>query len=180
MAKQAEKQATAPAAAAPAAAEHAAKKRFPLKMIVAALVVVGLEGGTVAITMLLNGGPKQAAAAPLISKKVDPGRLSVEVPIESAKLPNSRSGQLYLYDISVVATVREANAAKVKKLLADRAAQVEDHIRAIVASADPKSLAQPGLQTLRRQIRYQLGQDLGRHLIRKLLIPKCTPFRAEF
>ena len=66
------------------------------------------------------------------------------------------------------------------ELLKERSAEIKDKIRTIIASSDRKSLSEPGLETLRRQIMYQLEQDLGKDLIKDLLIPKCTPYRAEF
>jgi len=103
-----------------------------------------------------------------------------EVPIIEAKLPNNQTGRLFLYDLNVVAKVSEKEKTKVEELLKERQAEVKDRIRTIIASSDPKSLSEPGLETLRRQLSYQLEQDLGHDLIKELLIPKCTPFRAEF
>lgn len=164
-----------------AATEEAPKKKMPMKVIGMALFVVILEVATVGGTMMLSGGPKRAAAvdmpttAPQAVVEKD-----VEVPIIEAKLPNAQRGKLYLYDLQVVAKVSEKNKVAVTGLLNERASEVKDRIRTIVASSDPASLSEPGLETLRRQINYQLEQDLGRDMIKELLIPKCTPFRAEF
>ena len=79
----------------------------------------------------------------------------------------------------VVAATPEKNKAKLTDLFTEKEAQIRDRIRTIVASSDPKALGEPGLETLRRQIAYQLEQDLGKDLIKEILIPKCTPHRAE-
>lgn len=169
-----------PAESAPAT-EEAPKKKLPVKVIGIALFVVILEVATVGGTMMMSGGPKRAQGAdmPVTTQKAVVEK-DVEVPIIEAKLPNAQRGKLYLYDLQVVAKVSEKNKTAVTELLNERASEVKDRIRTIVASSDPASLSEPGLETLRRQINYQLEQDLGKDMIKELLIPKCTPFRAEF
>jgi flagellar basal body-associated protein FliL len=160
--------------------EAPAKKKLPMNLIVTAVAVLALEGGTVGLMLKMSGGPKRVEAEPVATAPAPEVIKDVEVPIVDAKLPNNLSGHLFLYDIAVVAKVSEKNKDKVTDLLTDRAAELKDRIRTIVASSDPKYLNEPGLETLRRQINYQLDQDLGPDLIKDLLIPKCTPYRAEF
>lgn len=163
-----------------AGAEETPKKKMPVKMIAIALGVVVLELATVGVTAMMAGGPKRAVADVPVEPKHEVVERDVELPILEARLPNQSSGRLFLYDLKVVAKVPEKNQAKVKELLTERQSEVQDRIRTIVASSDTKTLNEPGLETLRRQINYQLEQDLGHDLIKELLIPKCTPFRAEF
>ena len=174
-----DKESAKPVEAAPTG-EAAPTKKAPMKMIIMALVVVALEAGTVGATMMFSGGPKRAAAEAPTTMPAKEIEKDVEVPIIEAKLPNNQSGRLFLYDLTVVAKVSEKNKEKVTELLTERKAEVQDRIRTIIASSEPKSLAEPGLETLRRQVSYQLEQDLGKDLIKELLVPKCTPFRAEF
>lgn len=153
---------------------------LPVKMLGVALAVVMLEVTTVVGTMMMAGGPKKAVAEVPVAAPKEEVEKDVEVPIIEAKLPNNQTGRLFLYDLNVVAKVGEKQKTKVEELLKERQAEVKDRIRTIIASSDPKSLSEPGLETLRRQLSYQLEQDLGHDLIKELLIPKCTPFRAEF
>ncbi|HVS69769.1 MAG TPA: hypothetical protein VHQ47_00770 [Phycisphaerae bacterium] len=164
----------------PAEAEGSAKKGGKKTILVAAVVVL-LEAGTVGVTMMMAGGPRRAAAdppatAPKVVEK------DAEVKIVDAKLPNAKGGlgHLYLYDLQVVAKVADKDKDKVADLLTERDAQIKDHIRTIIAGFDPQSLAEPGLETLRRQIAYQLDQDIGKDLVKEVLIPKCTPIRADY
>ena len=130
--------------------------------------------------MMMAGGPKRVIAEVPATAPKEVVERDAEVKILEAKLPNNLRGRLFLYDLQVVAKVDEKNKVKVTELFAERDAEIRDRIRTIIASSDPKSLEEPGLETLRRQIGYQLEQDLGKDLIKELLIPKCTPFRAEF
>ena len=168
--------------AAPAAAaeeKEAPAKKGGMKMMIAAAVVVLLEVGTVFVTVKLSSGPKQVMAEQPSTSTAAAVEKDAEVKLFADKLYNQQSGKLWLYDMQVVAKVSEKNKEKVTGLLADHDSEVRDRIRTIIASSDPKSLQEPGLETLRRQIAYQLEQDIGKELIKEVLIPKCTPIRAE-
>ena len=163
----------APAAAAP-------KRKLPMAYIMVGLTVVLLEGGTVGVMMMTSGGPKRALAQTPATQPADVVDKDAEVAIIDAKLPNSSSGHLYMYDIQIVAKVSEKNKAKLGEVMTEHAAEIRDKIRTIIARTEKVTLDEPGLETLRRQISYQLEQDVGADVIKELLIPKCTPFRAEF
>jgi len=167
------------APAAPAEEKETPKKKGGMKMMVAAAVVVLLEVGTVALTMKMSAGPRTVMAGPPATAATTPAEKDAEVKLIDAKLPNALSGKLWLYDMQVVAKVSEKHKEKVTALFTERESEIRDRIRTIVASSDPKSLAEPGLETLRRQIAYQLEQDIGKEQIKEVLIPKCTPIRAE-
>ncbi|HVX86550.1 MAG TPA: hypothetical protein VH253_17340 [Phycisphaerae bacterium] len=174
----AEKTAKAPEAP-PAEAEAPAKKGGKKTIIVAAVVVL-LEVATVGVTMSMSGGPRRAAAEVPATAPKEAVEKDAEVKLVDAKLPNAKGGRLYLYDLQIVAKVADKNKDKVTDLLTERDAQIKDHIRTIIAGFDPQSLAEPGLETLRRQIAYQLDQDIGKDLVKEVLIPKCTPIRADY
>lgn len=169
-----------PAAAAAADAKNEApKKSGNLKVLIAAAIVVALEAGTVAATMKMSSGPKAAMAEQVTTAPAAPVERDVEVKLIDAKLPNSKSGRLWIYDLGVVAKVAEKNKEKVTELFAQREAEIRDKVRTIISSADPKALEEPGLETVRRQISYQLEQSIGKDMIKELLIPKCTPIPAQ-
>ena len=168
------------APAAPAAEEkETPRKKGGMKMMIAAAVVVLLEVGTVGVTMKMSSGPRTVMAGPPATAAAAAVEKDAEVKLIDAKLPNAQSGKLWLYDMQVVAKVSEKHKEKVTALFTERESEIRDRIRTIVASSDPKSLAEPGLETLRRQIAYQLEQDIGKEQIKEVLIPKCTPIRAE-
>jgi flagellar basal body-associated protein FliL len=172
-----------PADGAPAAADEKPKKGGMMKMLIVAAVVLVLEGVTVGVTMMISAGPKKVIADVPATAPAEAVVHEAEVKLVDARLPNNVGGRLYLYDLAVVVKVDEKNKVKVTELFADREAETKDHIRAIVASSDPKALAEPGLETLRRQIAYQLDETLGKDgkgMIKEVLIPKCTPMRAEY
>ena len=172
-----------PAKPAEAAAAETPKKSGMMKLIIVAGVVLVLEGATIGVTMMLSSGPKKVVAEAPTSAPAEAVVHDVEVKLVDARLPNSLGGRIFVYDLAVVVKVDEKNKVKMTELFAEREAETKDHIRTIIASSDPKALSEPGLETLRRQIAYQLEEILGKDgkgMIKEVLIPKCTPMQAQY
>ena len=147
----------------------------------------------------LGGGPKSASAVELAhdegggehgegksdgksSKKSDKDKF-VELNVVDFKAPNSQNGRRYLYDVSVFVSVKSEAEAKVKDMIKDRDALIKDRIRTIIGQMDPEKLgggSEPGLETLRRQVKAQLENIIGDGMIDEVLVPRCIPFRADF
>ncbi|MGC4031611.1 MAG: hypothetical protein QM754_07740 [Tepidisphaeraceae bacterium] len=65
----------------------------------------------------------------------------------------------------------------------DRGALIKDRVRTIIAQSDPEKLgggAEPGLETLRRQVRFVLEQIVGDGIIEDVLVPRCIGFRTDY
>jgi flagellar basal body-associated protein FliL len=95
------------------------------------------------------------------------------------------SGRTFLYDISIYAVVKGENMKTVTEKLKEREALIKDRVRTIIAQSDPEKLgggSEPGLETLRRQVKYQLDEMLGgkEGLIEEVLVPRCIPFRTDY
>jgi flagellar basal body-associated protein FliL len=91
-----------------------------------------------------------------------------------AVLPNIQSGKLFLYDFQAAVKVAEKDKEKVTELIAEKEFEIKDQIRTIIASSDPESLSEPGVETIRRQVMHQLEEDLGKDLIKEVLIPSIS------
>ena len=129
-----------------------------------------------------SGGHGEAASA---EPKVNPkGKYALSV-IEF-RAPNKVSGRMYLFDVAIEAQVTGANMKRVKDVLERRRALISDRVRTIIAQSDPEKLngqAEPGLETLKRQVKYQLDEIVdpkSTGMIEEVLIPRCIPFRADF
>jgi flagellar basal body-associated protein FliL len=152
----------------------------------------------------LGGGPKQASAVDLSkdeghgeghgdghgdghggeghAKSVDRGSL-IEVSVVEFKAPNAQNGRRFIYDTTVYVTVKVDFEQKVKDKIKASDALIRDRMRTIVAQMDPDKLgggSEPGLETLRRQIKTQLEIIIGDGMIDEVLVPRCIPFRADF
>ena len=112
----------------------------------------------------------------------DPNK-TLEVNVLDFKAPNKQTGRTFLYDVSIFAVAKGEKAEKVKQAVKDREALIKDRIRTIIAQSDPEKLgggSEPGLETLRRQVKYQLDEIVGEGMIEEVLIPRCIPFRADY
>jgi len=110
------------------------------------------------------------------------GRLA-EVPMLAERFPNVNSGRRYLYDVAIVVLVKAENKAEIEATFKEREAMIKDRVRTIVAQSDPTKLGggdEPGLETLRRQVKHQLDEIVGKEgMIQEILIPRCIPFRVD-
>jgi flagellar basal body-associated protein FliL len=119
--------------------------------------------------------PDGAAAAPDAKK-------TVEIPVVDFRAPNKQSGRMFIYDVSIFAIVKAPVADQVKQTIADSDALIKDRVRTIIAESDPDKLgggSEPGLETLRRQIKFQLDEIVGDGMIDEVLVPRCMPFRTD-
>jgi flagellar basal body-associated protein FliL len=144
----------------------------------------------------ISGGAKGANAADLttpIVKKEDgtegdkggatDNSTTAEIQLLESRFPNKRSGRTFLYDIKIFLSVKKESADKVKAIVSEHDALIQDRVRTIIAESDPEKLgggAEPGLETLRRQIKYQLDEIVGDGLVDDVLIPQCIPFPADY
>lgn len=145
-----------------------------------------------------GGSPRAAAGAELVAAessttgakgegKTDAAASDAKAPVEiqvvDFRAPNKRSGRTFLYDVSIYAVTKAEFADKVKAMISSRDALIKDRIRTIIAESDPDKLgggSEPGLETLRRQVKYQLDEIVGDGLIDQVLIPRCMPFRTDY
>jgi flagellar basal body-associated protein FliL len=155
----------------------------------------------------LGGGPKAAAAVDLAheeaakdehgggdghggghggggaAKGANDKNKTVELNVVDFKAPNTQNGRRYIYDVSVFVSVKGEFEPKVKEKIKDRDALIKDRLRTILGQMDPEKLgggSEPGLETLRRQIKSQLEIIIGDGMIDEVLVPRCIPFRADF
>jgi len=138
----------------------------------------------------LGGGPPPAAGAELVEPADghdEAGETGVasdwtEIKVVEFRAPNKISGRLLLIDVSIYMAVKSEYEQRATEMLKAREALIADRIRTIIAQSDPERLggeAEPGLETLRRQIKYQLDEILGEGIVEEVLVPRCIPIRAD-
>jgi flagellar basal body-associated protein FliL len=108
---------------------------------------------------------------------------SVELAVVDFKAQNKQTGATFIYDVSVYVVAKSEFEARVKETITRRGALIKDRIRTIIAQTDPEKLgggSEPGLETLRRQVKHQLDEIIGEGMIEEVLVPRCIPFRTDF
>lgn len=110
-------------------------------------------------------------------------KAQVELPVVDFRAPNKLSGRSFLYDVSIFAVTKAEHQDKVKAMILGRDALIKDRVRTIIAQSDPEKLgggSEPGLETLRRQVKHQLDEIIGDGIIDEVLVPRCIPFRTDY
>src|SRR4051794_9022038 len=195
----AEKPDKKPDAAAAAADKAAAAKRGLLSKTPVLLGAVMLLEALVLFAgfKMLSGGPQHAVGAELASPDEGEsdghgGRVegkgsakakTIELTVLDFKAPNKVNGRTFLYDVSIFVVVKTDYEKRAKETLKEREALIKDRVRTIIAQSDPEKLvggSEPGLETLRRQVKYQLDTIIGEGMIEEVLVPKCIPIRTDY
>ncbi|HEV7300464.1 MAG TPA: hypothetical protein VGN72_13940 [Tepidisphaeraceae bacterium] len=147
-----------------------------------------------------GGAPRSAAGAELVAVEGEHGaaagdghgggtgaaidkRKAAEVQVLDIKAPNKLSGRTFLYDVSIFVSTRAEHQEAVQATIKEREALIKDRVRTIIAQSDPEKLgggSEPGLETLRRQVKYQLDEIVGEGLIDEVLVPRCIPYRTDY
>jgi flagellar basal body-associated protein FliL len=191
----------APAAGSPDKAAPKAGVLGKTPVLLGAVMLIEAAVLFAGFKVLGGGGPQSAAGAELATSEGDDphdphgsgshgsagkgggAKKCVELLVVDFKAPNKASGRTFLYDVAIYVVTRSEHEAKVKDTLKEREALIKDRVRTIIAQSDPEKLtggSEPGLETLRRQVKYQLDIILGEGVIEEVLVPKCIPFRTDF
>jgi flagellar basal body-associated protein FliL len=159
---------------APVAPAEGGKKRKLMGPVLVLLVLVGEGLGVfVATKMIYRTEPVQAAPPTAEETRLESLQQEVEVALPEVRAFNKREGRIYICNLEVVLRVRADKVEEIQKMLEARKSTISDRLNTVIRSADVKTLNEPGLETLRRQFRFELDSLLGDdQLILELLIPK--------
>lgn len=121
------------------------------------------------------------AAPPNGAEPVTTNKKNVTVRILDGRFTNNQSGRIYIYEVSIHALVKSEAEKQVTETVKDREALINDRVRTTIGKLDPAKLGggEPGLETLRRQVKYQLDEIIGEGIIDEVLVPRCIPYRAD-
>jgi flagellar basal body-associated protein FliL len=122
--------------------------------------------------------PGEGTATPAADKKE-----VVELKILDGRFPNKQTGRVFLYDVTIFAVTQASEQERVAATIKQREALITDRVRTIIAQSDPEKLgggSEPGLETLRRQVKYRLDEIIGEDVIQEVLVPRCIPLRTDF
>ncbi|MGE0481209.1 MAG: hypothetical protein AB7Q17_12125 [Phycisphaerae bacterium] len=164
------------------------KKKLPkTALIVAAITIVQAVGFFFAFKMFA-GGPQATyghegahyAHEPEVTTR-PAATATVEIPLmQRFRVPNKKSGVLYIYDLDVVVVSPADRKEEVEKLKTERAGEVADRLGQILRAADPQVLNEDDFRTLRLQMQAALGAIAeDPELVQRVLIPRCVPIRSD-
>jgi hypothetical protein len=162
------------------------KKKLPIRTIAVVLVMLVVEGAAIIGIMTLLGGPSEVSAQPgLFGKASSPDMEAIEIPLLHEKLTNNASGRIFIYDTEIQILTRERHRGAIQGVMDSRMASIRTGISRIFAAAEHSYFAEPGLETLTRQITVFLHSIFpedgeGNEMVTGVLIPKCMGFPADY
>jgi flagellar basal body-associated protein FliL len=155
------------------------------------LIVIGglmlVEGIVIfAGVKFLGGSPTESEAQEMPAEVSNMEQLlediGRETELEIAKISayNNRPGNQMVYNLTVSCRVNTDVKEKAESLLELRSMTIQDRIQKVIRNADPQFMTEPGLETIRRQIKFELDQILGTDaLINEILIPEIVQARGR-
>lgn len=149
--------------------------------VVGGLMLVEGAGILIAVKFL-GGGPEPARAGLGIDGDDSQGLLGDETELKVTDMVsfNSTDGRVFVYQISVYASVETEHSEKIETLLELRKNTIDDRLSKVIRAANPKYLDEPGLETMQRQFKHELDQILGDDtLIKAILFPEFSKTRAD-
>ncbi|MBK8914400.1 MAG: hypothetical protein IPM64_07320 [Phycisphaerales bacterium] len=174
-------------AAAEAPAAPAKRRKLPkTAMLIGGITIVQAVGFFFAFKMFAGPpSPTLGADGQHHAAGEDPAGATSSVTaefslLEKLRVPNNKSGRMFMYDLDVFVVIAADRRPIVEKLKTERAAEVSDRLAQIVRAADPRILEEDDLRTLRMQMQSALSAISGDpELIQRVLIPRCVPIRAD-
>ncbi len=158
------------------------KKKGLITVAIVAGVMLAEGGAVFMATRWLSPGPDPAAAAMNGSgEEAPPEAQEVEIVIADFMAPNAKKGRVLVYEMKVAARVARSDLERLEGLLEEQRLTINDRLNNIVRAADPQILIEDGLETLKRQMRFEVNKILNEEdLIKSILIPRMMPHRADY
>lgn len=96
-----------------------------------------------------------------------------EVELVECRPVNKESGKLVTFQIRVSALVAAGDLKRARTLVQANRTRIKDRVNVVIRSAAPKHLNEPGLETVKRRIKYELDRIFhDEKLILEVLIPE--------
>ncbi len=160
-------------------------KKKPVKMILAVMLILGLEVGTIFLTTMLTNTPQLEAGIFEEDQNADEERI-VEVRVLDERFPNRKSGVTMLYETDLTVQVKKRNSEAVTQIIEENKGRIQMAIGTIWRNAEPRHFEEPYLDTLTRQAQEILEQIIDQDLpegeetrVEGVLIPTLTGFRSD-
>ena len=162
--------------------ESPKKGRRKMIVIIAALMVA--EGVVLFLAInMLSPKPDPTLAEGMGEEDEDDAKLNqfVEVVLSEVQASNRKAGRPYVYHFQLSALIPAEHKERVEKFVAARQMLINDRVQTVIRAADPKDLNEPSLETIKRQLMFEIRQLMGDEegMIKEVLIPKLLQSRGS-
>ena len=170
----------------PAAKEAASKPKSRLPMTLGLVLGVAIAEAVVffLVFKMGGGGPQTAEASETHAIEEAPASQPVgyaEVAVlRGFRVPNDKSGRMYIYDIDVTVVVPTDHKERVETLVKERSGEIGDCMARIMRGATDRMLKEDDLRALRQQMLeglHLIAEDES--LVQRVLIPRFVPIRGD-
>ena len=168
------------------AGETGAGSKSTVRMILLVGGILIIEAVVILGAIMFFGGPAdvEATSSQATAHLPEDERI-VEVLVLDSRLPNSKTGITYLYDVEIYVQVKNRYAVRVSDEFDQFRHEIKSDITAIWRQSDPREFKEPKLQSLTRKIGALLHQRFGVDLeysepiVSKCVIVMGTGFRVD-
>ncbi len=165
-------------------AEDSPKKKKSLATMGIFGTVMLVEGLAIFLAMRFFGSEPDPAVGmdTDLTTATQPFSERREIEVAHVRVQNSNGERSILYSVTINIVVDHTHEEMiVEDFLKNRQATITDAISRIIRSSEEKHLSEPGLETLKRQVSFELGVLLKDDtIIEQVLIPEFTPLPTGF
>lgn len=160
------------------------KKKIPKTLAIVLAVAVGEAVIFGILFKVAGGGPaaahgegQHAVEGAAASQPVGVAEVLL---VKSFRVPNDKSGRLYIYDLDISVVVPLNAKERMEILVKERGAEIGDRIARIIRGASDRMLREDDLRALRQQLLEGL-REISRDemLVQRVLIPRFVPMRSD-
>ena len=155
-----------------------------MKLGIIALLMVGEGAGVFFLTKAIGPSPSAARADGETGGNAENGESGydemVEVDLAECRPTNRMLGKLITYQIRVTVLVAKVDQERAEELVDANESRLRDRVNYVLRSADPAHLDEPGLQTIKRRIKFEIDKLFrDERLIKAVLIPQLLQSRGS-
>ncbi len=118
---------------------------------------------------------------PELNQTTQPGGNTAELELARVRVQNTSGARTILYSVTANIVVSKDREIDLQAFLDGHRATINDVMSRILRGAEEKHLNEPGLETIKRLIRFEMNKLLGNETdIERVLISEFTPLPTGF
>lgn len=119
--------------------------------------------------------------APELTQATQPGGNTAELELAHVRVQNTNGARTILYSVTANIEVIKERKEELQAYLDGHRAEINDVMSRIIRGAEEKHLNEPGLETIKRLIRFEINKMLGNETdVERVFISEFTPLPTGF